>query len=74
MVRKSVFTVIYVCKTKIAKIGAKKFWDQFFKFWVGEKKGENQNFSKILGGNQSLTHYGTQTKEVTSSVVYYSLN
>ena len=22
-----------------------------------EKKGGNQNFSKILGGNQSLTHY-----------------
>ena len=65
MVVKSVLTVISVNKTKIAYIGAQKVLrnfgykmrgNQFFKFGAGKEKG-NQIFTKILGGNQSLTHY-----------------
>ena len=41
-----------------SKISDVKGGNQFFKFGVGkEKGGGDQNFSKILGGNQSLTHY-----------------
>ena len=64
MVVKSVFTVISICKTKIALIGAPKDLGNFgygrrepiFQVWGGGKRG-HQNFSKILGGDQSLTHY-----------------
>ena len=64
MVVKSVFTVIFVNKTKIAYIGAQKVLRNFgykrgepiFQIWGGGKKGGNQKFSKILGGKQSLAH------------------
>ena len=32
-----------------------------FQVWGGGKKGGNQIFSKILGGNQSQTHYDLLT-------------
>ena len=31
--------------------------EPIFQVWGGGKKGGNQKFSKILGGDQSLTHY-----------------
>ena len=42
------------------KCRIQKGGNQFFKFGVGKKRGGNQNFSKILGVNQSQTHYEAQ--------------
>ena len=38
----------------VAKFRVKKRGNQFFKFWVGEKKGGGQNFPKIIGGTKVL--------------------
>ena len=73
MVEKSVFIVISVCKTKIAWINAQKLLRNFgckrrgpiFQVWGGEKEGGGTKiFFKILGGNQSLTHYGESGAQV----------
>ena len=65
MVLRSVSTVISVYKNKTAEVGAQTFLQNFgykrrgegTNFGMGKKGWGNQNFSKILGGNQSLTHY-----------------
>ena len=48
---------------------AKREGELIFQVWSGKKKGGNQNFPQILGGNQSLTHYALEPSgtKLTSS-------